>query len=164
MAPPTAFKSPMRDALLGALVKGATYRDATAAAGIAWRTWCDWAKAVDKGGGHNDPDVDALVRAAREAYARASCAMVAQVQEAGEKDWRATAWLLDKRQGDAKARHDEKRARHEAEIAAARAKGTHVERIEHVGDPLDILRSRLARIADGDAAGDDPPRADDSAG
>jgi transposase-like protein len=134
----------MREAVVNALLAGSTYRAACEAAGIPWSTWRDWSR-QHRDGGHPDPDVDGLVAAAREAYAKATNAITAQVRVAGAKDWRAAAFLLDHRQGDPKARHDERRARWEAEIAAQRAKGTHVERVavDGVGDEL-IARLRKA--------------------
>ena len=59
-----AFRAEMRSTLLQSLAAGATYRDATTAAGIPWRTWCDWTKA-HRNGGHSDADVDALVAEAQ---------------------------------------------------------------------------------------------------
>ena len=118
----------MRAAIINALLAGNTYRDACEAAGIPWSTWRDWSR-QHREGGHPDPDVDALIAEARIAYAKASTAITAQVRIAGAKDWRASAFLLQHRQGDPKARHDTRRARYEAEIARARADGTHVDRV-----------------------------------
>lgn len=118
----------MREAIINALLAGNTYRDACEAAGIPWSTWRDWSR-QHREGGHPDPDVDALIAEARIAYAKASTAITAQVRIAGAKDWRASAFLLQHRQGDPKARHDTRRARYEAEIARARADGTHVDRV-----------------------------------
>ena len=118
----------MRAAIINALLAGNTYRDACEAAGIPWSTWRDWSR-QHREGGHPDPDVDSLIAEARIAYAKASTAITAQVRIAGAKDWRASAFLLQHRQGDPKARHDTRRARYEAEIARARADGTHVDRV-----------------------------------
>lgn len=128
MPRPVAFRATMRELILNALLAGNTYRDACEAAGIPWSTWRDWSRA-HREGGHPDPDVDALIAEARIAYAKASTAITAQVRIAGAKDWRASAFLLQHRQGDPKARHDAQRARYEAEIARARADGTHVDRV-----------------------------------
>lgn len=128
MPRPVAFRKTMREAIINALLAGNTYRDACEAAGIPWSTWRDWSR-QHREGGHTDPDVDALIAEARIAYAKASTAITAQVRIAGAKDWRASAFLLQHRQGDPKARHDTRRARYEAEIARARADGTHVDRV-----------------------------------
>ncbi len=128
MPRPVAFRKTMREAIINALLAGNTYRDACEAAGIPWSTWRDWSR-QHREGGHPDPDVDALIAEARIAYAKASTAITAQVRIAGAKDWRASAFLLQHRQGDPKARHDTRRARYEAEIARARADGTHVDRV-----------------------------------
>ena len=144
----------MRSDVLAALGAGATYRDAAQAAGIPWRTWCDWSKAVREGV-CNDPDVEALVLEARAIYAKASNGMVARVNLASAKDWRAAAWLLEHRQGDPKARHDEKRARYEAEVAKHRAAGTHVERVA-ITDATDAELAEEARALAAALAGGDP--------
>ena len=128
MPRPVAFRKTMRESIINALLAGNTYRDACEAAGIPWSTWRDWSR-QHREGGHPDPDVDALIAEARIAYAKASTAITAQVRIAGAKDWRASAFLLQHRQGDPKARHDTRRARYEAEIARARADGTHVDRV-----------------------------------
>ncbi len=128
MPRPVAFRAAMRAAIINALLAGNTYRDACEAAGIPWSTWRDWSR-QHREGGHPDPDVDSLIAEARIAYAKASTAITAQVRIAGAKDWRASAFLLQHRQGDPKARHDTRRARYEAEIARARADGTHVDRV-----------------------------------
>ncbi|WP_230679048.1 hypothetical protein, partial [Streptococcus pneumoniae] len=67
MPRPVAFRPEMLRTVVDALLAGSTYRAACEAAGIPWRTWCDWSKA-HRDGGHPDPDVDGLVSAARVAY------------------------------------------------------------------------------------------------
>ncbi len=136
----------MREAIINALLAGNTYRDACEAAGIPWSTWRDWSR-QHREGGHPDPDVDALIAEARIAYAKASTAITAQVRIAGAKDWRASAFLLQHRQGDPKARHDARRARWEAEVAKARATGTHVERHEITTATDDALLEEARALA-----------------
>ena len=98
-----------------------------------------------------------LVAEAQRTYAKASVAMTATVSVASKKDWRAAAFVLQHRQGDPKARHDEKRARYEAEVAKNRAAGTHVETVRHVGELTDDeLRAEAQRILRGDADADEP--------
>jgi len=150
---PVAYRPPMRRTVIDSLLAGASYREAAGSASIPWRTWCDWTK-QHLSGGHSDPDVDALIAEARASYAKASTAITAQVRIAGAKDWRAAAFLLQHRQGDAKARHDEKRARWEAEIAEHRANGDHVERHEVTGSTAaDEIRRRVARLTESAATG-----------
>lgn len=144
MAPRCAITREKRDKMLLALRGAAYYRDAAEAAGIPWRTWMDWCKAVDRET-CEDPDVIALVHEARIAYHSASTGMMATVAVATKKDWRAAAWLMDHRRGDPKARHDEKRARYEAEVAKNRAAGTHVETVRHVGELADDELDRRIR-------------------
>lgn len=146
MPRPVAFRKTMREAIINALLAGNTYRDACEAAGIPWSTWRDWSR-QHREGGHPDPDVDALIAEARIAYAKASTAITAQVRIAGAKDWRASAFLLQHRQGDPKARHDARRARWEAEVAKARAAGTHVERHEITTATDDALLEEARALA-----------------
>ena len=142
-----------RRTLLDALKSGSTYRAACGAAGISWPTWMRWSREV-RAGECADPDVEALVTDARTTYEAANVALAASINLAGVEDWKAAAWLLDHRGGDPKRRHDEKRARYEAEIARNRAEGTHVETVRHVGEMTpDELRSEARQLlADLDAA------------
>jgi hypothetical protein len=81
--------------------------------------------------------------------------MAAQIRLASKKDWRAAAFLMEHRSGDPKARHDEKRARYEAEIARNRANGTHVENVRNVTELTDDdLRAEAQRILNGEGAAD----------
>jgi len=118
----------MRATMLDALSHGSTYRAACGAAGIPWSTWMDWSRDV-RNGECDDPDVEALVIDARKAFEAANVALATSIHVATADDWKAAAWLLQHRQGDPKARHDEKRARYEAEVAKNRAAGTHVDRV-----------------------------------
>lgn len=127
-----AFDPATRAPLLEALAQGSTYRAACGAAGIAWATWMRWCAQV-RAGECADPDVAALVSDARKTFEAANVALATTIRTASAEDWKAAAWLLDHRQGDPKARHDTKRARYEAEVAKARAAGTHVERHEISG-------------------------------
>ncbi len=141
-----AFRPSMREAVINALLAGSTYRAACEAAGIPWATWCGWLR-EHRAGGHSDPDVDGLVAAAREAYAKATNAITAQVRVAGAKDWRAAAFLLEHRQGDPKARHDERRARHDArltKVAADKAAAGVNQPVVVIELPASLVRPREA--------------------
>lgn len=154
-----AFRPEMRRTMLDALMAGATYRAAAESSGIPWRTWCTWAK-LHRDGGHTDPDVDGLVEAARQAYSKATTAIVAQVRVASQKDWRAGAFLLEHRRGDPKAAHDVKRAKYEAKIAEKKHGGEYVERVEMVSaaDIVNLPVEDLRAIA----RGEQPPGAGSS--
>lgn len=149
MAPPVAFRNEMRPKILKALAGASTYRDACAVAGIPWATWKSWTKQHLEGG-HTDPDVDALIRDARKAYSEATNKITEQVRVAAAKDWKAAAFLLQHRVGDPKRIHDERRARWEAEIAAKRAKGEHVEKVAIDDSALVELREKLKRAIHGE--------------
>jgi hypothetical protein len=124
-----AFSDEMRATMLDALAQGSTYRAACGAAGISWPTWMRWSREV-RAEACDDPDIAALVADARTTFEAANVALATSIRVASADDWKAAAWLLDHRQGDPKARYDAKRARYEAEVAKARAAGTHVERHE----------------------------------
>lgn len=153
-----AFRSEMRPVVLDALANGSTYRAACGAAGIPWATWMRWSREV-RAGECDDPDVEALVIDARKAFEAANVALATSIHVATADDWKAAAWLLQHRQGDPKARHDEKRARYEAEIARNRAAGTHVENVRNVSDLTDDeIRAEAKRLLGVDLD-DDKPRA-----
>ena len=144
--------------MLDALSHGSTYRSACGAAGIPWSTWMDWSRDV-RNGSCDDPDVEALVIDARKAFEAANVALASSIHVATADDWKAAAWLLQHRQGDPKARHDEKRARYEAEVAKNRAAGTHVENVRNVSDLTDDeIRAEAKRLLGVDLD-DDKPRA-----
>ena len=141
-----AFRSEMRPVVLDALANGSTYRAAGGAAGIPWATWMRWSREV-RAGECDDPDVEALVIDARKAFEAANVALATSIHVATADDWKAAAWLLQHRQGDPKARHDEKRARYEAEVAKNRAAGTHVENVRNVSDLSDDeIRAEAKRL------------------
>ena len=153
-----AFRDEMRATMLDALSHGSTDRAACGAAGIPWSTWMGWSRDV-RNGACDDPDVEALVLDARKAFEAANVALASSIHTATADDWKAAAWLLQHRQGDPKARHDEKRARYEAEVAKNRAAGTHVENVRNVSDLTDDeIRAEAKRLLGVDLD-DDKPRA-----
>lgn len=151
MTRPTALRPEQCQPLIDALHAGATYRDAVGSVGLSWQTWCSWTRAIRKGK-PVDPRVADLVAKARNAYHKATTSITAQVRVAAAKDWRAAAFLLDHRRGDPKARHDQRRAKWEAEIAENRAKGSHVEKVQVTGDARAALAKLLDRAAGEDGA------------
>jgi hypothetical protein len=149
-----AFTDEMRATMLDALAQGSTYRAACGAAGISWPTWMRWSREV-RAEECDDPDVAALVIDARKTFEAANVALATSIRVASADDWKAAAWLLDHRQGDPKARHDAKRARYEAEVAKARAAGTHVERHE-IATADDAALLEEARALAAALSGSDP--------
>ena len=133
-----------RSVMLSALKAGAFYRDAASAAGIPWSTWTQWNRSVQSGD-CNDSDVVAFVEEARRIYSSATVVLHSTVMKSGASDWKAAAWLLEHRRGDPMARHDDRRARWEAEIAAKRAKGEHVDRMAVDDSAVAELREKLKR-------------------
>src|SRR5262245_58545278 len=80
--------------LVKALELGVSRATATAAVGIHAKTlqrWLKWGRHADAGPYH---DFAAAVEAVE---ARAQELLVQRVVNAGEKDWRASAWLLSRR-------------------------------------------------------------------
>ncbi|HEX4933526.1 MAG TPA: hypothetical protein VFV33_10135, partial [Gemmatimonadaceae bacterium] len=98
-----------------------TFRDACTAAGLHWNQWKRWRKAVEDGDGHDDPDVVALVRDAREAHSMATVEMLATIKTHAPEDWKSAAWLVEYRNGAATRRAEQRRAHHEARLAKAKA-------------------------------------------
>jgi hypothetical protein len=108
--------------MLRRLRGGSTFRDACAAAGIAWKHWIRWRKTVeDEDGTTGDPDKDSLVRDARVAYHAATCDILEGVKAEAPADWKAGAWIVEYREGSAKRRSEQVRAHHEARLAKLRA-------------------------------------------
>ena len=77
-------------AICDAIRAGATYEAAANAAGIAYSTFGEW---------RNDPRPKYLAfsEAVRAAEAEGLLENVRRIREAGRRDWRAAAWLLERR-------------------------------------------------------------------
>ena len=131
-------------AMVATLRGGSTLRSAAGSVGISEATWHRWQRACDAGT-MEDPRVVALVADARAAFEAASADLMARITEASRLDWKAAAWALDHRRTDRRVRHDDRRARWEAEIAAKRAKGEHVERMAVDDGAVAELREKLKR-------------------
>jgi hypothetical protein len=90
MARPTKLTPEVQDAICNAIRHGATYQAASEAAGVAYDTFNEWRK-----------DIRAkyvkFSEAVRRANADAMLDLIAKVEAAGEKDWRASAWILERR-------------------------------------------------------------------
>lgn len=111
-----------REVLLTRLRGGSSFRDACALAGINWREWKRWRKAVEvDGASTGDPDRDALVRDAREAHSAATADLMAHITAAAPDDWKAAAWAVEYRQSSALRASQQRRAYHEARISKAEA-------------------------------------------
>jgi len=119
---------PKHRGMIELIRNGSTIRAAAGAVGISERTWHRW-RAAAQAGECTDADVAALVTDAMEAYDAATADLHAKVVAAAAEDWKAAAWALEHRRGDPKVIHDTKRARYEADVAKARAEGTHVDRV-----------------------------------
>lgn len=91
---PSKLTLEVRTKLLQALVAGNQYRPACAFAGIHYHTFLNWMKqgeAATKG-----EFVDFLDSVQR-AVAQGEIASVAKIKRAEDEDWRAAAWMLERR-------------------------------------------------------------------
>ncbi len=128
MPAPTKLTPETQAAIVQAVAAGATYRAAAEAAGIAYNTFNDWMKA---GEAAHTGAKRALYDAVQKANASARLILLLRVQEAGkphevmttrtitnadgstrtettttvEFDWRAAAWILERRFADEYAQH-----------------------------------------------------------
>lgn len=120
----SVYSPSAHEAIVQALRAGATYRSACQAAGLSWATWKEWKRAVWRGEKVPHPGIEELVREAEEAHARSTNALIARVNIAGAKDWRAAMSLIEFRATAERRRWELVRARAEAQIAKARLNGT----------------------------------------
>ena len=74
-----------RQIILARIRTGATFELAAAAAGISSRCLLNWR--------HDNPDFEELIKAQRAAYLAGK---IGQIDEAGERDWKAAAYLLER--------------------------------------------------------------------
>lgn len=150
MPHPFTFTPEIGAQILGARRVGATLRVAAKAAGVPWRTVCDWMKAGRAG----DKRLVEFVKDLDKAAAQFEQVLRARVMRGTEADARLAFDIL---------RWNELRPEREAKLRALkaqatvdekRATGELVEKHEHtVKDPVDELRSRIARLAATGAAG-----------
>lgn len=160
----SVYNPKAHEAIVQALRAGATYRSACQAAGLSWTTWKDWKRAVWRGLDVPDDRIVTLVREAEEAHAQATNSLIARVNLAGAKDWRAAMSLVEFRATAERRRWELVKARAEARIAKAKLAGTlpaEKHELTHAGDPLDALARAVARLAPsgdegGGASGSDP--------
>lgn len=82
----------VRAALLRAVRKGAPPDVAAAVAGVALRTWYHW-RQQGRDGVEPYASLEADVQ---QAEAEQEINYVARIAEAGQKDWKANAWLLER--------------------------------------------------------------------
>jgi len=73
-----------------ALRHGATYRAAAEAAGVAYETFNEWRK-------DTRPKYAKFSDAVKRSEADAQLDLLAKIESFGDKDWRANAWILERR-------------------------------------------------------------------
>lgn len=93
MAPPTILTPEVQTRICALVNGGAPIPLACKSAGISWNTVKDWLK---KGREGIEPYA-AFNTACQQAKASWACAAVLRVTKAGAKDWKASAWLLERR-------------------------------------------------------------------
>lgn len=90
MARPTKLTDEVEKAICDAIKEGATYAAASEAAGIAYATFNEWMKDAR-------PRFVKFSEAVRQANGEARTELIKQIRSHGRKDWRALAWILERR-------------------------------------------------------------------
>jgi hypothetical protein len=90
MGRPIKLTDELEQTICNAIVDGATYAAASEAAGIAYSTFNEWMK-------DERPRFLKFSEAVRQANARARTELIRQIKQHGRKDWRALAWILERR-------------------------------------------------------------------
>ena len=124
MARSNAYTPEAHASIVQALRAGATYRSACQAARLSWTTWKGWKRAVWRGQPVPDPRIADFVSEAEAAHAQATNSLIARVNLAGAKDWRAAMSLIEFRSTAERRRWDLVKARAEARIAQKRLDGS----------------------------------------
>ena len=107
MARPTKLTPEVEERLVRAISVGATYKDACACAGISFQTFLNWKKraqrAVEQVGERDGepeetdhPFVEFFDRIKR-AQGEAAVGLLAMIGKAANRDWKAAAWMLERR-------------------------------------------------------------------
>jgi hypothetical protein len=90
MGRPTKLSNEVEQDICAAIENGATLRASAEAAGIAYETMNEWMKDAR-------PRYVKFSDSVRRANARARTELIKQVKQHGRKDWRALAWILERR-------------------------------------------------------------------
>lgn len=159
MARPTTYTAEIGARIVGARLVGAPLRRCVAAAGVSWRTFCDWLvrgrsvnEARARGEAPSGNPLDAVLAdfAAKvdAADAQLEATLWSRAVKGTEDDprlafdmlrWRAEKPSRDAKLGLLKAQR---------EVEEKRASGDHVDRVEHsTRDPLAELNARLDRLS-----------------
>jgi len=156
MPRPLTFTPEIAATIVGARRVGAPLRKCAQAAGVPWRTLCDWLAA----GRDGDPRFAAFAIELDKADADLERVLRARALKGTEDDARLAFDMLRWRESQEERKAKLRLLRAQGDVEEKRATGEHVERVEHTTrDPLDELRSRLDRLAlTGEAGGD--PRGD----
>ena len=90
MARPTKLTPEVQEAICDAIRHGATYWAAAESAGVSYAAFNEWRK--DK-----RPKYIKFFNAVQQANADGQLDLLAKLEQAGKNDWRAAAWILERR-------------------------------------------------------------------
>ncbi len=153
MPRPLTFTPEIAATILGARRVGAPLRHCAKAAGIPWRTFCDWLNR----GRDGDERFTAFATELDKADADLERVLRARALKGTEEDARLAFDMLRWRESQEERKAKLRLLRAQGTVEEKRATGEHVDRVEHTTkDPLDELRSRIARLALTGEAGGDP--------
>lgn len=91
---PSKLTDEVRKRLLDAITLGMPYKQACTYAGIHYSTFRRW---MDLGESASRGEFCEFCDQVREAEGKAAMALLGDVRKAGGKDWRASAWILERR-------------------------------------------------------------------
>ena len=153
MAKKTEYTVKKHQLFLDALSIGSSLREACDYAGLRWRTWCEW-KARILADDRFHPGVADLVDEHEQAMERGRAALLAQLRKHSAKDWRAAAYLVDRRDGMterairiATARAKLEREKAELQLAALKIAAGGIEKHEVTVAASDARTALAAALA-----------------
>lgn len=107
MARPTKLTSEVEERLVHAISVGATFKDACPYAGISYQTFLNWRKRAQKAleqaeEGDEEPEemTDRFVEffdRIKKAQGEAAVGLLTTINKAAHRDWKAAAWMLERR-------------------------------------------------------------------
>ena len=120
MARPTKLTPEVEERLVHAISVGATYKDACACAGISYQTFLNWKKRaqrvmeqMEERGTEPEEITDQFVEFfdhIKKAQGEAAMGWLTTINKAARRDWKAAAWMLERRYPES---YDRKRLRPE---------------------------------------------------
>lgn len=113
--PAISLPAAQAERFLAALTQGASTLECCKISGISYRGFCAW-RAADRRGTLTSREVEKFLRVVERTEAEGTAVLIGGVRLAARADWRAAAWLIDRRDRKGALLAAQQRARAEATL------------------------------------------------